>query len=263
MKPKVSACLSTLAALLLFGCGDDVTGPVEIDSEWSGQIDQGKSIEIKGVIGSITATATSGNEVRVSVVKTGQQSDPASVTIEVVEHSDGVTICAVYPDVPGQAPNECAPGGQGHMSVDNNDVDVAFTVLVPAGVDFIGTTVAGDVIATDLQSDVFATIVSGNATITTTGIALATTVTGSITADIRSTDWGQDLAFLTVTGTIDVTIPSDANADVVATVVTGMITTDFPLTRVSEGRVEGTIGDGTWALALTTVTGNIALHEGS
>ncbi len=261
MKPRAVACLSTLGALLLVGCGDDLTEPVEIDSEWRGQIAQGDRIEIKGVTGAIIATGASGNEVVVTTTKTAQQSNPSSVTIEVVEHSEGVTICAVYPDVPGQAPNECAPGDQGNMSVSDNDVQVNFTVRVPAGVEFVGTTVAGDIMATDLQSDAFVTTVAGNATVTTTGIGEATTVTGSVTADIRATDWGQDLAFSSVTGNIAVTIPFDANAEVVATVVSGIITSDFPLTRVSDSRVEGTIGNGTWKLTLSTVTGNVALHQ--
>ena len=65
---------------------------------WRKVIPAGKAIEIKGVIGDITATPASGNEVEVVARKSARRSDPSSVEIKVVEHADGVTICAVYDD---------------------------------------------------------------------------------------------------------------------------------------------------------------------
>jgi hypothetical protein len=67
----------------------------------------------------------------VTATKRGRRSDPGSVRIEVVEHGEGVTICAVYPDVDGRR-NECRAGDGGHMSTRDNDVNVHFTVRVPA-----------------------------------------------------------------------------------------------------------------------------------
>ena len=66
-----------------------------------------------------------------------------------MRHADGVTICAVYPNVDGRAPNTCEPGG-GQMNVRDNDVSVNFTVRVPAGVRFSGNTVNGKVEAHNL-----------------------------------------------------------------------------------------------------------------
>jgi len=51
---------------------------------------------IKGVSGDIRAVASSG-DVEVTAAKHARRSDPDDVKIEVVEHEDGVTICAVYP----------------------------------------------------------------------------------------------------------------------------------------------------------------------
>jgi hypothetical protein len=69
--------------------------------EWQGAVDRGDAIEIKGINGAIKATGTSGGQVTVSAVKKGKDDDPADVRIEVVEHTGGVTICAVYPDAGG------------------------------------------------------------------------------------------------------------------------------------------------------------------
>src|SRR5438034_11768278 len=110
---------------------------------WQGTVAPGKAIEIKGVNGDIRADAGSG-DVEVSAVKHARRSDPDEVKIEVVQHEDGVTICAVYPS-DGRRENKCEAGDDGHMNVRDNDVTVDFTVRVPAGVRFLGKTVNGDV----------------------------------------------------------------------------------------------------------------------
>jgi hypothetical protein len=144
------------------------TGPIVIDFDWSGVVDQGDVIEIKGINGDINASITTGNEVVVTVQKEGDRSDPATVDIEVVIHTGGVTICAVYPDVPGQPPNECAPADQSPLNNQDNDLEVTFTVAVPAGVEFVGETIDGSVTGTNLQSDAFAFAVNGDGVVSTT-----------------------------------------------------------------------------------------------
>jgi hypothetical protein len=253
--------LAVLAAATLVHCGES-TGPNGLDFDWSGTIDQGDAIEIKGVNGNIVATAASGNTVRVTATKQAQQSDPALVDIEVVPHAGGVTICAVYPDVPGQPPNECAPRNQGHMSTQNNDVEVDFTVTVPAGVEYVGATVNGNVSGSGLGSNAFGTTVNGNIAITTSQFATALTVNGTITVAIDLADWGRDLDFTAVNGNVTVEVPSGTNADARLATVNGSISSDFSLTEVSPGNVQGTLGTGGPFLRLTTVNGNVRLDRG-
>src|SRR2546430_4742951 len=81
---------------------------------WKGPVAAGKTIEIKGVNGDIDAVAGSG-EVEVTAVKHAHRSDPDEVKIQVVQHEDGVTICAVYPS-DGDRENTCETGEHGHMS---------------------------------------------------------------------------------------------------------------------------------------------------
>src|SRR5207244_12259383 len=112
-----------------------------------------------------------------------RRSDPDEVKIDVVQHDDGITICAVYPN-DGRRENSCAAGDGGHMNVRDNDVTVDFTVRVPAGVRFVGKTVNGDVAAADLLSDVEANTVNGSIRISTAGYAEAQTVNGEIVASL-------------------------------------------------------------------------------
>lgn len=139
--------------------------PAQADDQfrWTGRVAQGKSIEIKGVNGSISAEPASGDQLEVSATKTGRRSDPSQVSIKVVEHAGGVTICALYPsDDPGD-PNTCEPGqGHGRMNVRNNDVKVAFMVRVPAKVDLIGCTVNGEISALGLAGNVESHTVNGS-----------------------------------------------------------------------------------------------------
>ncbi len=233
------------------------------DFEWNGRVDRGDRIEIKGINGEIDATFTSGSDVRVSATKKAKKSDPKDVRIEVVEHSGGVTICAVYPNDGGRK-NECKPGDDGHLSSNDNDVAVHFTVQVPAGVVLDANTVNGGVDVAGLQSDVFATTVNGGIKLSTSGLAKASTVNGSIQASIGRADWTGELDFETVNGSITVEMPADVGARVRASTVNGGMETDFPLTitgKFSNKSMNGTIGGGGRDLNLSTVNGSIRLKK--
>lgn len=259
------ACAALPMASLFVACGDDDDptgpGPGNSDFEWSGEIAPGLAIEIKGISGGIIATGTSGDDTEVFANKSGDQSDPATVTIEVVQHDGGVTICAVYPDVVGQPPNECVPGPGGNMTNGDNDVEVTFAVSVPSDVEFVGRTVAGNVDATSLSADAYANVVSGNIDIATSGMAEASTVSGSVDVTIGETDPDRDLTFSAVSGNVTVGILSATNAEIRATVVTGNVFSDFPLTETSPGVWEGTLGSGGQRLSLSTVTGTVDLRS--
>lgn len=227
--------------------------------EWSGRIEAGDAIEIKGVNGDVVAVATGGNEVEVTAAKTARKSDPSEVRIEVVEHSGGVTICAVYP---GRG-NTCEPGDAGKTRVQNNDVQVRFYVSVPEGVTFVGKTVNGDVQVDDLDSDVEATTVNGGLQVSTTGSVEATTVNGSIRASMDSYDWDGVLEFSTVNGSITLDVPDDLDADLEASWVNGGLDTDLPFTaegRMSKRHAEGVLGAGGPEIELNTVNGSIRIR---
>ncbi len=253
-----------IAAALAAGCDD--SGPTGLepgaeDFDWSGVVAPGDGIEIKNISGNVRASFTSGNEVLVHATKTARDSDLASVTIEVVRNAEGVTICAVYPDVPGQAHNECAPGLQGNMSTRDNDVKVEFTLSVPAGVQFVARVLDGDVVADGLESDVFANTTGGDVTVTTTGISEASSVYGSLNVAIGRADPGRDLAFRTVNGNVTVQVPANTNAGVMATTTYGAIASEFHLEGTRYMKT-GTLGVGGPRLTLSTIDGNVNLREG-
>src|SRR6266851_5403712 len=225
MHRSILALLSVVAGLALV----PRAAPAQGEFHWKGKIAPGKAIEIKGVNGDVRAVAGSG-DVEVTAVKHARRSDPDDVKIEVVQHEDGVTICAVYPS-DGRRENTCDAGDDGHMNVRNNDVTVDFTVRVPAGVRF-----------------------------------LAQTVNGEIVASLGRATWSEALEFRTVNGGITLDLPAGLSTEVRAKTVNGDIQTDFPLMvtgRLGPRSVRGTIGSGGRRLALETVNGTIRLRKAS
>lgn len=234
------------------------------DFAWNGRIAPGQTVEIKGVNGAIRALPAEGDAVIVDAVKRGRRSDPDEVEIVVIEHDEGVTICAVYPTPWGERANECAPGNRGRMSSRDNDVQVEFTVRVPADVHLAARTVNGRVEAQGLGGDVLVNTVNGNVEIETAGTAEAQTVNGSIRATLGRADWSGEIRFKTVNGSITVELPVDLNADVQAVTLNGDITTDFPIEvqgRLVRRRLNGRVGQGGRELSLETVNGAIRIRK--
>lgn len=233
---------------------------------WRGPIAPGREIEIKGVNGSVEAEASTGNEVEVVAVKRARRSNPDDVRIEVVQHGEGVTICAVYPNVESRRANTCTPGQGGHMNVRDNDTNINFRVRVPAGVRFAGRTVNGEVEAENMTADVEATTVNGNINVSTSGLARGRTVNGSINAVMGRSDWTEGLEFKTVNGGIELSFPANLSAELDAKTLNGDITSDFPITvtgRFSKRRMTGTIGGGGRDLRLETVNGSVQIRRAS
>jgi len=254
---------AALAAILIYVCASDAPAQTP-EFRWHGSIAVGNAIEIKGVNGNIRAEASGSNEVEVVTEKRARRSNPEDVQIEVLQHPDGVTICAAYPSRDTGRPNECRPGNEGRMNVRDNDVTVQFTVRVPAGVRLIGRTVNGDVEATRLNGPIALTTVNGSVTFSTSASGHASTVNGTIRGELGRADWNDTLEFSTVNGSINLTLPPDLSADVKAQTVNGDISTDFPVTvtgRISRRRLEGTIGSGGRMLSLETVNGGITLKR--
>lgn len=231
------------------------------DFQWHGSIGSGHSIEIKGVNGDVRAEPAGGNEVEVVAEKTANRDNPDSVQIEVVPHDGDVTICAVYPSRDASNANQCLPGSAGRMSVQNNDVQVRFTVKVPAGVRFIGKTVNGGVDAARLNGDVVLSTVNGSVSFSTTGEARANTVNGSIKGEMGQALWSGTLEMTTVNGGITLALPPDLNSDVKITTTNGYIQSEFPVaaSAMTRRKLEGTIGAGGRLLSLGTTNGSVTL----
>jgi hypothetical protein len=204
--------------------------------------------------------------------KRGTESDFPEVAIEMAQAGDRIVICAVYGSW-NHGQDQCHPDHEGRNSGDGNrhrnvsmDVEVDYEVRLPAGVEFEGMVVSGDIDAEGLRSDVSVNTVEGRISVVTTGRAWANTVSGDI--EIEMGDFGGgDLDFHTVSGDITLWLPSDFSADVEFSSLSGDFDTDFDMTVRSQkhrwvgSQVQGTIGGGGRELSINTVSGDVALRR--
>src|SRR5262245_20334725 len=209
--------------------------------QWSGTLAAGQRITIHGINGNIRAERAPGNQVVVEAEKWSNWSDPEQVKIEVRREDGDVEICARYPRAWFGGLTDCEHLG----STGNNDVQVRFRVLVPAGVEARLMTVNGAIQATGLDSPISARTINGSVYLDTSDEAEASTINGSIVA--RARPRGEDLSFRTVNGSIRLELPANASADVYARTVNGGMHSDFPVHvhRSWMGqRLSGTLGRG-------------------
>jgi hypothetical protein len=273
MRDRTLAVGCLAAVLGLAFSWTPVLGQAPRTDRWTGSLEGGKTLEIKGVNGDIRAEAASGNQVEVVWAKHARNSDPESVDVQVLPHDGHITICAVYPTPAASlrrwsrsssAPNECAPNHGGRMNVKDNDVAVDFTVRLPQGVRLAAHTVNGSIAARSLRSDADVHTVNGRIALSTTGEGSAKSVNGSIEATLGSVSGTTPLEFETVNGSITVAIPRHANAQLRARLVNGRFDTDVPLLvqsfRSRPRAVDGVIGKGGRQLDLHTVNGSIHLQ---
>ena len=262
--PRHSHILTALAALTVF-VTPDAWGQQKSDDSfhWTGVIAAGKTLRIQDVNGSIKATGTSSKEASVSAMRRSKKSDPKSVEIRVEQDGDVTVICAVWPNQQdADGCNERSHNDNDHGS--HNDVDVEFTVSVPAGVKFEGRTVNGSVAADGLIADAEVTSVNGDVTLATRGTGSAETVNGDVRLTMGTSSWTGDLEAKTVNGSVTVEMPTPANLDVRANTLNGDISSDFPMTiqgKMSPRSMRGTIGNGGPRLELSTVNGPIELKK--
>lgn len=237
-------------------------GPlVQEEFRWSGTLSAGELLEIKGVNGPLEVTAAAGDEVEIVATKAGRRNDPSTVRIDVLEHGDGVTLCAVYPTPAGEEANRCGLGEDGRNAVRRNDVRVRWEVRVPDGVRFRGRTVNGGVEVSGLTDQVDVATVNGDVLVATRGFASARTVNGSIRARMDGQATGA-ASFETVNGSIELDVDDGLDAELDAGWLNGALDAEIPFAasgRMGRRSARGTLGAGGPTLKVRTVNGSIRI----
>ncbi len=248
--------LGIVALTLLFS-----TSSVAQDFEWQGNVDRGDAVTIRGVNGKIFAQPSNDGQVLIEATKKAKGDDPDSVQIEVIEDSEGVLVCAVYPSRKKRKPNRCARGDDYKMNVQNNDVQVNFVVWVPSDVNLDAATVNGGVKVRELTADVKAGTVNGGIDVESAGVVSARTVNGAIDVHMDASPT-EPLEFVTVNGGIRLKMSESVNAELDIKTVNGQIDSDFPIDirgKWGPRSAEGDIGDGGPEIKLRTVNGSVKI----
>ncbi len=242
--------------------------------EWSGRLGDGQVLTVKGIVGNIQAVLASGDRAEVGARKRGTRGDFNEVAIEVEEVDEGVIVCAVYGSW-NHGEGRCLPDRKDWEDDEDRDrhwgrdmdVEVEYQVRVPAGVDFNGGMISGEIEVRDLRSEVDVSTVSGDIFVSTSGMAWANSVSGDIEVDMGDYDW-DDMDFSTVSGDITLWLPDDFGAEIDFNSLSGDFDSDFDLTVRRERKrkwigtdLEATIGNGGRELNLDTLSGDVELRR--
>jgi hypothetical protein len=263
---------AAMLALVVLGSGaparaqnEKRTVFTENNFHWQGALKDGQTLEVVNQNGDIEASGASGDAAQVEGTK--QDGDENELYIELVEYSDGVTICAVY--AKDKTPGRCHRGGvssesrnwnwHGHRSKIN------LSVRVPKGVRLTASTTNGSVRGHELSSVVKAATTNGNVEVATSEWASASTTNGGVRVSMGNAKWTGELSLTTTNGSVHVTLPAGSEFEVKAATTNGGIHTDFPITvqgSFNSKDLSGTVGGGGRELRVATTNGGIELKKG-
>jgi len=207
---------------------------------------------LSNVNGKVQIKGWDQNSVQVDAVKSANDKEYLQETrIEVSASASSIIIDTKYPE---------------HMH--NGNARVEYTISIPRGarirkLDLVN----GNLVIEGVRGDISATTVNGRVDVTgSAGDLKLESVNGQLTAAVAQL--GKNSKLSCVNGHLNLTLPSDVNANVKASTVSGGISSDFGLyvehARYGPGAsLEAQIGKGGNWVTLSTVNGGIQLSRAS
>ncbi|HXG83300.1 MAG TPA: DUF4097 family beta strand repeat-containing protein [Pyrinomonadaceae bacterium] len=251
------------ARLNTSGAGENIKNSGGIDEserfEQTYPLDPTGRVSVSNVNGSITIDTWDNPQVKLEYVKTADIRERLSeVEIRIDARPDLIRVETEYDN--GKRAN-------GRQSNKNGRLVVEYRLTVPrtAVLDEIET-VNGSINIANAANMTKAAAVNGEIRATNLrGTANLSTVNGTVRADFDRLQTGSRILLDTVNGTVNLTIPSDADATVKADTVNGSITNDFGL-PVRKGQyvgknLYGRIGTGDVQIKLASVNGGLSIKR--
>jgi hypothetical protein len=251
MKRGFLAACSLAASLVLTSCihGDfgmrfratvDETRPLPAHGELS----------LENTNGTVRLTTWDEPRVRIEAVKhAGSERALEELKVEIVGEGDRVSVRTRYP--------------RGRWMGGAGKVD--YRVSVPRGARVRVSNVNGRVEVDGVGGAVKASTVNGSVDVTEAGGEVeASAVNGSVEVAVARVDPSGRSELSTTNGSVRLTLPREASADVEAHTVNGSVGCDFELAdeRKSRRKLEGRIGSGGARFELGTVNGSAHIDRG-
>lgn len=238
------------------------------DFQKSYNLEAGGAVEIANVSGDINLTGYEGSAVVVSAYKEGR--DRNDVEVEDNSTPGRISLRAKYP-------NNC-----------NCDASIRFEVRVPRSANlsfdkistasgdlkaegFAGrlhlSTASGNVSVRGVGGEIKANSASGNVRVNdATGTVSANSASGDVEVELTRIDGTGDMRFSSASGDVHVRMPTNIDARVSMSTVSGDIETNFPIEvkqnrHGSGSRAEGQLGSGARALKISSASGNVSLKS--
>ncbi len=256
LRNVVLTCICFLALPPLLAYGSDHAGQMTEEFHETYPLSAGGRIELDNVNGAVHITGWDRNEVKVDAVKyanSKERLDEAKIKVEA--SSSLVSIRTEYPN------HDLTFNSFGH----NNPASVEYTLTVPrsARLDEIKL-VNGALDIQGVSGEVNASSVNGHVTLRgSEGRTEISTVNGRLEAEFTRLSGSADLS--SVNGSVTVTLPSDAKAEIEASTVSGRISNDFGLPINNHQWVghdlRAELGGGGTQIKLSNVNGHIEIRH--
>ncbi len=215
-------------------------------------------VKASNISGNIKVTTWDSPQVRLVAIKTASDSERMKdLTLQIDSTADAFSVKAKYRQNDG---DDGYWDKRGHLSV-----EYELTVPRTAMLDKISS-VSGNVSIDGSENETKASSVSGNVTgKNLSGTAKLSSVSGEVEADFSNVGAGSDIRLSTVSGSVDLKLPSYAGARISASTVSGNISNDFGI-EVDKGKyvgnsMNGTIGDGSVDVKLSSVSGRVRVSR--
>ena len=294
--PAAAALLLALPAHDLLAQSERSVGR---DLDWTGRVRDGATVRILTFNGDVAVETSSGDDVSVQGRARGTAEQRERVTFEVLEHDDGVTICAraewqrctengVESD--GSTSRNRRSAGSANLMVrlprgvvvnassGNGDVRVrgagrdvrassgnGDVEVLGAGGGVRASTGNGPVTVRDARGGVTASYGNGRITVETSeGPVKASTGNGAIDVRMASLRAAEDMEFSSGNGRVTVRLPADFEGRLDLGTGRGDAYSDFPITvqgRLQRTRLQGTVGSGGPTVRLRSGNGDVEVRK--
>lgn len=260
---------------------------------WKESVPAGTTVEVRGIIGSIRATASGGQEVEVVGTRhRGRRGNPGEVEVRVIREASRIIFCTIYPrdgrwsngNNEHEGRDSCERAQEnGPLVREGNETRIDFEVRVPAEVHFVGQTVTEGVVLSGLRGNAEGYSISGDVSITDVRGAVvdaasisgditfdrvdaATVYAGTLSGDVLfngSVHRSGDYSFLSYTGELRVTLPQGSGVTLnVISPRDGLHSSVAltPTSATSRRRYGGRQGNGSARMSLTTLNGEVVIR---
>jgi len=261
----LGASLGTVCALLILTVGplslgahaSDHRGALTEEFHQTYALTADGRVELDNINGSVHITSWDRNEVKVDAIKSADNKERLDeAKIEIDSRSSALSIRTHYPD------HDHTWNWGSH----NNPASVEYTLTVPraARLDEIKL-INGSLDLAGVSGEVNASCINGRLDAhNLAGRAHLSTINGRLVAQFDQLA-RQTMELSSINGSVDLTIPSDSNAEIEASTVSGGIDNDFGLHVNRHSFVghdlRGELGTGGARIKLSNVNGHVEVHH--
>lgn len=249
-------------------CVWSVTSVLAQDFQKSYRLAPDGRINIENVSGDVIVTGYDGETVVVRGIKEGR--DANEVDVEDTSNANSIQLRARYPNC-----HNCSINASIRFQVQVprsaryrlDKLSTASGNIEVSGMhgDVRVNTASGDVTVRDVVGAVNASTASGEVHVKdVSGSVNASSASGDVDVEIARLEGNDDMRFTSASGDVNVKLPSNLDADVEMSTVSGAVNTTFPIEVRKEEygagqSARGRVGSGSRRLRISSASGNVSL----